>query len=448
MAMQAFLATGFGVLSIGFVISFVTPFFLVPLLPITYLYYFMQQYYLCSSREVQRLDSVSKSPIYALFGETLNGITTIRSFGVTQEFIANNERKVDKNTRALFVFNGIARWLAIRLEFMCNVVVSLAALFCVLERDNITPGLAGLSLTYSLQLTTVLNFLVRQSAEVETNIVSVERIVEYSDLPIEAPYKIPETSIPVGWPHAGEIQLNNVKLRYRTGLDLVLHGITATIHPREKIGIVGRTGAGKSSLFLALFRMVEAAEGSIYIDKVNIAKIGLSDLRSRLAIIPQDPTLFIGTVRSNLDPFGEHSDAEVWDTLESIYMKDAIVNLPEKLEAPVVENGDNFSVGQRQLLCLGRALLRKSKILLMDEATASVDMETDELIQKTIREKFKDMTVLTIAHRINTILDASRVMVLERGLIAEFDTPETLANDTSSIFYSLLQESKKTGKFD
>eukprot|EP00026_Physarum_polycephalum_P008777 Phypoly_transcript_08878.p1 GENE.Phypoly_transcript_08878~~Phypoly_transcript_08878.p1 ORF type:complete len:352 (-),score=56.36 Phypoly_transcript_08878:57-1112(-) len=350
--------------------------------------------------------------------------------------------------QASFAFVAAARWLGIRLEFMCNLVVSLAALFCVIERENIAPGLAGLSLTYALQLTAVLNFLVRQSAEVETQIVAVERVIEYVDLPTEAPYHLPNSRAPSDWPSAGEIRFENLKLRYRANLELVLHGVTATIKPREKIGIVGRTGAGKSSLFLGLFRIVEAAEGAIYIDGVDISKLGLSELRSKLAIIPQDPTLFIGTIRSNLDPFKLYSDEEVWQALDHIYMKDVVEKLPEKLDAPVTEGGDNFSVGQRQLLCLGRALMRNAKILLMDEATASVDMETDEKIQRTIRERFKNMTVLTIAHRINTILDSDRVMVMNKGLLEEFDTPGNLATRPDSIFYSLLQESKSTGKFE
>jgi len=230
-------------------------------------------------------------------------------------------------------------------------------------------------------------------------------------------------------------------MRYRAGLDLVLRGISATIRPKEKVGICGRTGAGKSSIMLALFRFVEPAGGRLLVDQVDVAKIGLSDLRSRLSIIPQEPTLFTGTIRSNLDPFHAYEDVEVWRVLENVYLKAAVEKFPEKLEAPVQEGGENLSVGQRQLMCLGRALLRNSKILLMDEATASVDMETDALIQETIRDKFKDQTVLTIAHRINTIMDSDKVMVLDQGRIVEFDSPQNLLNKKDSIFYSLVQES-------
>jgi len=223
-------------------------------------------------------------------------------------------------------------------------------------------------------------------------------------------------------------------------LDLVLQGISANIHSKEKVGVVGRTGSGKSSILLSLFRMVEPASGTIIIDDIDITKIGLSDLRARLAIIPQDPTLFIGSIRSNLDPFDKYTDEQLWRVLEDVHLKVAIENSEGKLDAPVVENGENLSVGQRQLMCLARALLKNAKILLMDEATASVDMETDSLIQKTIREKFENMTVITIAHRINTIMDSNRVIVLSQGKIAEFDNPHSLVLDSHSMFYDLVNE--------
>eukprot|EP00026_Physarum_polycephalum_P000567 Phypoly_transcript_00568.p1 GENE.Phypoly_transcript_00568~~Phypoly_transcript_00568.p1 ORF type:complete len:1446 (+),score=231.52 Phypoly_transcript_00568:83-4339(+) len=442
-ALAPFISTSIKMISVVTVIVVVTPLFLVPLLPIVYVLYYLHQYYMTSSREVKRLDSISKSPIYALFSETLNGLTTIRSFEMLPAFISDNNYKIDRNMKALFVVNAITRWFTIRLELLTSFTISLEVLFCILLRETIPSAMAGLALSYALQLAVPLNYLVRQATDVETNVISVERLVEYTDLPKEGSHEISEVSVPNDWPSEGEIRFQDLDVRYRQGLDLALRGLTITINPREKIGVVGRTGAGKSSMLLALFRMVEADRGAIYIDKINIAKIGLSTLRSRLAIIPQDPVLFTGTIRSNLDPFNQYHDAEIWDVLESIQMKSVIEKLPEKLESVIVENGDNFSVGQRQLFCLGRALLRKAKILLMDEATASVDVETDFLIQQTIREKCKDVTVLTIAHRINTIMDSDRVMVLDKGKIAEFDAPTTLAHDPKSIFHSLLHESKK-----
>lgn len=440
-ALGAFMGTSFGVLGAVSVIVSVTPFFLVVVLPLAYLYYYVQQYYLSCSRELQRLDSTTKSPIFAQFSETLNGITTIRSFGVVENFIRENDRKLDLNTQAYFASVTTNRWLSVRLEFVCTCVVSTAALFCVIEKDNISPGLAGLSLTYALNLTGILNWLVRQSSEVETQIVSVERVNEYTELQEEGPYDVPSKRIPKQWPHEGAIEFRSVVLRYRAGLDPVLKGISFKVQPREKVGIIGRTGAGKSSLMQALFRMVEAEEGEILIDGVNIREIGLRDLRSKLAIIPQDPTLFTGTIRTNLDPFNQYQDADLWRALEACYMKTAVEQMDLKLEAAVGENGENLSVGQRQLMCLGRALLRNAQILVMDEATAACDLETDSLIQKTIREQFVSKTVLTIAHRLNTIIDNDKILVMDQGNVAEFDHPDILRQNTDSIFYSLLKES-------
>eukprot|EP00026_Physarum_polycephalum_P000616 Phypoly_transcript_00617.p1 GENE.Phypoly_transcript_00617~~Phypoly_transcript_00617.p1 ORF type:complete len:1440 (+),score=150.89 Phypoly_transcript_00617:1-4320(+) len=424
------------------IISLVTPQFLVPLVPISYLFFFLQKYCLSTTREVHRLDAVSKSPIYAQFSETLNGISTIRAFSVAQEFVYDNERKIDRNSRALFAVNAIARWFTFRMELICNLIVIVSTLACVLLRDNISPSLAGLSISTALSLTQTLFHFIKSTTDVETNVVSVERVMEYADLPIEKPYLVAEASVPPEWPNEGTIEFNNLSLRYRAGLEPVLSGVTMTLKPREKIGIVGRTGAGKSSLFLALLRLVEAESGFIFIDGENIATVNLSTLRSRLAIIPQDPTLFTGTVRSNLDPADAYSDSRIWSALESVHMKEAIEQFPEGIHSSVVENGGNFSVGQRQLLCLGRALLRNSKILLMDEATASVDMETDELIQQTIQSACKNMTVLTIAHRINTVLHSDRILVMDHGRVAELDTPKNLSANEDSLFYSLLQESR------
>eukprot|EP00026_Physarum_polycephalum_P000168 Phypoly_transcript_00168.p1 GENE.Phypoly_transcript_00168~~Phypoly_transcript_00168.p1 ORF type:complete len:1453 (+),score=233.55 Phypoly_transcript_00168:484-4359(+) len=442
-ALEAAVPTTFTVLTIVAVVSTATPVLLVPLLPIVYVIYYLHQYFMTSSREVQRLESVSRSPIYSLFSETLNGISTIRSFEMLPAFIFDNDYKIDRNMKALFAINGVGRWFAVRLELLVGLVVTLVTFFCVIVAQGTIPaGVVGLAVGYAMQLGGCLNYLVRQFVDVENYVISVERVVEYSELPQEAA-NMPVVSTPKNWPSRGEIAIQDLVIRYREGLTPVLKAVTAKIKSSEKIGIVGRTGAGKSSLFLALFRLVEPTNGAIYIDDVNIAKVKLSTLRSRLAIIPQDPVLFTGTIRSNLDPFNEYPDAELWDAINTVHLRGAIEKLPNRLDSDVVENGENFSVGERQLLCLGRALLRKAKILLMDEATASVDVETDDLIQRTIREKCKDVTVLTIAHRINTILDSDRVMVLDKGHIVEFDTPTVLANDPATIFYSLLQESKK-----
>lgn len=251
---------------------------------------------------------------------------------------------------------------------------------------------------------------------------------------------IPEKRPPPGWPQAGAVAFENYSTRYRPGLDLVVKGINADLHSAEKVGIVGRTGAGKSSLTLALFRMVEPAEGRIVVDGLDISSIGLHDLRASLTIIPQDPVLFSGSLRFNLDPFGRYSDEELWRALELAHLKKFVAQLPDGLQHAVTEGGENISVGQRQLVCLARALLRRSKILVLDEATAAVDLATDALIQETIRREFRDSTVLTIAHRLNTILDYDRVLLLDRGQVREFDSPQRLLADRDSVFSAMAAD--------
>lgn len=273
------------------------------------------------------------------------------------------------------------------------------------------------------------------------SIVSVERILEYTDLSLEADWIVEGNSPPKNWPSMGRVEFIDYATRYRKGLDLVLKGITATIEPCEKIGIVGRTGAGKSSLTLALFRLIEPANGCIRIDGIDIFQLGLHQLRKCLTIIPQDPILFSGTIRSNLDPFNDFSDESLWRCLELAHLKEFVRSLDKNLEYEINEGGSNLSVGQRQLICLARALLRKTKILILDEATAAVDMETDSLIQHTIKQSFNDCTILTIAHRLNTVMDSDRILVLDDGHIAEFDSPANLLANENTIFYSMVQSS-------
>ncbi|KAG8301054.1 Canalicular multispecific organic anion transporter 1 [Homalodisca vitripennis] len=285
----------------------------------------------------------------------------------------------------------------------------------------------------------MLNIAVRFISEVENNIVSVERIKEYAEVPQEAAWEVqprPDSK----WPNQGVVQFQDYQVRYREGLDLVLRGVNFTISGGEKIGIVGRTGAGKSSLTLCLFRIIEAAGGRIHIDGLDISKIGLGDLRSKLTIIPQDPVLFSGTLRMNLDPFEVYNDADVWRALELAHLSDFTKTLNLGLMHTISEGGENLSVGQRQLICLARALLRKTKVLILDEATAAIDLETDDLIQATIRREFRDCTVLTIAHRLNTVMDSDRVLVLDKGYIKEFDSPQNLLQSSSTIFYGMAKD--------
>uniref|UniRef100_H3CHF1 Multidrug resistance-associated protein 1 n=1 Tax=Tetraodon nigroviridis TaxID=99883 RepID=H3CHF1_TETNG len=320
-----------------------------------------------------------------------------------------------------------------------NIIVSFAALCAVIARQNLSPGIMGLSISYALQLTASLTWLVRMSSDLETNIVAVEKVKEYSETQKEAEWTHKPTSLPSNWPNKGCIDIRGFSLRYRDDLDLAIRNITISINGGEKVGIVGRTGAGKSSLTLGLFRIIEAAEGHIFIDGVDIRELGLHDLRSRITIIPQDPVLFSGSLRMNLDPFDKYSDEEIWKSLEYSHLKTFVSGLPNKLNHECSEGGENLSVGQRQLLCLARALLRKSKVLVLDEATAAVDMETDHLIQATIRSQFEDCTVLTIAHRLNTIMDYSRVLVLDKGELVEFASPSNLLAEKGS-FYQMAKD--------
>lgn len=432
----------FSVISTIVIIGFSTPLFIILVIPLGFIYIYVQRYYLATSRELKRLDSIGKSPIYSHFQETISGVSTIRAYEQQNRFMFENEGKLDDNQRAYFPSISCNRWLAVRLEFLGSIIILAAALFAVLGvvygSSKIDAGLVGLSVSYALSVTQSLNWVIRSYCEIETNVVSVERIKEYIDLPTEKYNAIRGVS-PM-WPEKGLIEFRDYATRYRPGLDLALRDLSFTVAPKEKIGIIGRTGAGKSSLSLSLFRIVEAAKGSIFIDGVDISSLRLFDLRSRLTIIPQDPVLFAGTVRENLDPFGSHDDAELWQALQHSHLGEHIANMDGKLNAIVLEGGENFSVGQRQLICLARALLRKTTILVLDEATAAIDVETDSIIQETIRRQFADCTILTIAHRINTVLDSDRILVLDKGSIAEFESPTALLENKDSIFYSMAKE--------
>nr|XP_039333978.1 multidrug resistance-associated protein 1 isoform X1 [Saimiri boliviensis boliviensis] len=436
---KMFMGSLFNVVGACIIILLATPIAAVIIPPLGLIYFFVQRFYVATSRQLKRLESVSRSPIYSHFNETLLGVSVIRAFEEQERFIRQSDLKVDENQKAYYPSIVANRWLAVRLECVGNCIVLFAALFAVMSRQSLSAGLVGLSVSYSLQVTTYLNWLVRMSSEMETNIVAVERLKEYSETEKEAPWQIQETAPPNSWPQAGRVEFRDYCLRYREGLDLVLRHISVTINGGEKVGIVGRTGAGKSSLTLGLFRINESAEGEIIIDDINIAKIGLHNLRFRITIIPQDPVLFSGSLRMNLDPFSQYSDEEVWTSLELAHLKDFVSALPDKLDHECTEGGENLSVGQRQLVCLARALLRKTKILVLDEATAAVDLETDDLIQSTIRTQFEGCTVLTIAHRLNTIMDYTRVIVLDKGEIREYGAPSDLLQQRG-LFYSMAKD--------
>ncbi|NXY26092.1 MRP1 protein, partial [Atrichornis clamosus] len=430
----------FNLLEIYLVIVVATPWAAVAIVPLTVLYAAFQHFYVTTSCQLRRMEAASRSPIYSHISETFQGSSVIRAYKDQERFILRNNFLVDENQRICFPGAVADRWLATNLEFLGNGIVLFAALFAAMGRTHLSPGTAGFSISYALQITGVLNWMVRSWTEIENNIVSVERVREYLRTPKEAPWTVNGKLQGQAWLTEGRIEFRNYSLRYRPGLELALKGVSVTISGHEKIGITGRTGAGKSTLAVGLLRLVEAAEGAILIDGQDIAQLGLHDLRTKITVIPQDPVLFSGSLRMNLDPLNQYTDADIWTALELTQLKNFVADLPEQLEYKCTDQGENLSTGQKQLLCLARALLRKAKILVLDEATAAVDVDTDLQIQATLRTQFRDSTVLTIAHRVNTVLHCHRILVLENGRIAEFDTPEHLIAQ-KGLFYRLMEES-------
>ncbi|XP_074647217.1 multidrug resistance-associated protein 1-like isoform X2 [Tubulanus polymorphus] len=440
LCLRIWLATVSMVLGTIIIVCYSTPIFIAILVPLAIFYYMIQRLYISTSRQLKRIEAVKRSPIFSAFGESVVGASSIRAYCQQQRFMDIIDDLADRNNMAYFPNIVSYRWLGFWLDMIGNVLVFATGIMAVAGKGSIDAGVAGLAISYALRVTAGLTLMVRQTCDMETYIISVERIQEYTEVEPEADWYNDETRPSPEWPQHGKVEFQDYCTRYRKGLDLVLKGIDVTIKPGEKVGIVGRTGAGKSSLTLALFRLIESASGYIVIDDVEISSLGLHDLRRCLTIIPQDPVLFSGTLRMNLDPFDEHSDDQLWKCLELGHLKGFVQNEPEGFQYECSEGGENLSVGQRQLLCLARALLRKTKILVLDEATAAVDLETDDLIQNTIRTAFADCTVITIAHRLKTILDYDRVMVLDRGIVEEYDSPANLMDNSSSIFYGMAKD--------
>ena len=460
------------VIMIVILISIITPGFLIAGIFITLVYTALGAIYLNSSRDLKRLESVQRSPLYQQFGETLNGIVTIRAYGDGPRFIVDNHRRINSYNRPHIYLWASNRWLALRVDWTGALVSFFAATFVLINVGKIDAGAAGLSLTYAVTFTENVLWLVRLYSEVQQNMNSVERVREYLEVDQEAAAVIPESRPTKGWPAEGAVEFQGYSTRYRPDLDSVLKEVSFSVKAGEKVGIVGRTGAGKSSLALALFRGLEAEKGKILIDGVDIGAIGLRDLREAITIVPQDPTLFTGTIRSNLDPFGLFSDEEIFTALRRVHLigiggsgtttpgaeiamtpveptpganGSAVTvadnkNIFHNLDSLVSESGSNLSQGQRQLLCLARALLKKPRVLMMDEATASIDYATDAKIQETLRE-LHDSTIITIAHRLQTIIDYDKVLVLDHGRVVEFDHPWTLINREDGLFRSMCDNS-------
>ncbi|KAG7037342.1 ABC transporter C family member 7, partial [Cucurbita argyrosperma subsp. argyrosperma] len=410
-------------------------------IPVMALCIWYEQYYISAARELARLIGVCKAPVIQLFSETISGSTTIRSFEQESRFQDTNMKLTDAYSRPKFHNAAAMEWLCFRLDMLSSITFASSLIFLIsIPVGVIDPGVAGLSVTYGLNLNMLQAWLIWNLCSMENKIISVERIFQYTSIPSEPPLVIEENRPDSSWPAFGEVELRDLQVRYAPQLPLVLRGITCTFPGGKKTGIVGRTGSGKSTLIQTLFRIVDPVAGHIVIDNIDITTIGLHDLRSKLSIIPQDPTMFEGTVRSNLDPLEEYADEDIWEALDKCQLGDEVRKKEGKLDSAVTENGENWSMGQRQLVCLGRVLLKKSKVLVLDEATASVDTATDNLIQQTLQQHFSDCTVITIAHRITSVLHSDMVLLLSHGLIEEYDTPTRLLEDKSSSFSQLVAE--------
>ncbi|KAJ3145325.1 hypothetical protein HDU89_007182 [Geranomyces variabilis] len=434
-----FLSMALSTISILIIISASNPIFLVLLVPLGVAYYALQNYYLQSSRELKRMNALSASPIASYASGCLSSASTVRAFWQQAAFQERFEKTLTVNQSSFLTFLCGNKWVQVRSEFLGAVVVLGASLLAVVRRDHVSAATAGLTISYAMQISSTLMGLLRVFGDVQNQSVSIERVVEYGGLTPEQSMVVPPAApLASEWPEAGAITFEDVQLRYRPGTPLVLNNLSFAIRAGEKIGIVGRTGAGKSSLAVALFRMAELAGGRILVDGVDIATIPLEHLRSRITMIPQDPAIFAGTLRSNLDPLGTAAnDKALWLALEQVGLKPTVTALDGKLDALVTDGGKNFSVGEKQLLCLARAMLRQTRILVLDEATAGVDGEADVLIQRTLREKFVGVTVLAIAHRLDTIADYDRVLVLDAGGVREFGDPRELMTRPDSAFRAM-----------
>ncbi|KAG1781565.1 ABC transporter [Suillus placidus] len=450
-------ATASQIIGAIILISIILPYFLIAAFFISICYYYAALFYRASARELKRLDALLRSSLYSHFSESLSGLTTIRAYGELDRFRSENIQLMDIENRAYWLTVVNQRWLGIRLDFLGSLLTLAVALLTVGIRFSISPGQTGVTLSYIVMVQQSFGWMVRQVAEVENDMNSVERVVHYAkEVEQEAAHEVEGSPAPADWPSRGEIVMKEVVMRYRPELPPVLKGLSMSLSPGEKIGVVGRTGAGKSSIMTAIYRMVELASGSISIDGVDISTVGLAQLRKGLSIIPQDAFLFSGTLRTNLDPFGLHDDAKLYDAMKRAYLVESNSDLPSTSASPPAEGqsaprfsldssidseGNNLSIGQRSLVSLARALVNDTKILILDEATASVDYETDSKIQHTIANEFKERTILCIAHRLRTIIGYDRICVMDAGTIAEFDTPTNLFAMPDSIFRGMCERS-------
>ncbi|XP_070491925.1 probable multidrug resistance-associated protein lethal(2)03659 [Chironomus tepperi] len=424
------------------VTAIINPLFLIPIAFLFIVFSFMRKYFLKTSKNLKRLEGITKSLAYVHLAATINGLSTIRAFGAQDILKKEFDQHQNSHTGAWFMYINVSQAFGFTLDVLCMIFVCCVTLsFVIFDAKDLSGASVGLAITQSMALTMMLQWGIRQSAEVMNQMMAVERVLEYREL--EPEQKEVKKVADKNWPAEGKIEFKNVVYRYAKEIEPALKGITFTVNPGDKVGIVGRTGAGKSSLIGSLFRIAEI-EGEIIIDGIDTSALSLEQLRSKISIIPQDPVLFSGTMRKNLDPFDDYQDDALWKALEDVKLKEIEGLKVQGLQSLVAAGGSNFSVGQRQLICLARAILRQNKILVLDEATANVDPETDGLIQQTIREKFVDCTVLTIAHRLHTVMDSDKIIVMNFGKVAEYDTPENLLKISNGIFKSMINAAGST----
>uniref|UniRef100_A0A8B9Y2N4 Multidrug resistance-associated protein 4-like n=1 Tax=Bos mutus grunniens TaxID=30521 RepID=A0A8B9Y2N4_BOSMU len=414
------------------------PWIAILVIPLGIIFFVLRWYFLRASRDVKRLESTTRSPVFSHLASSLRGLGTIRAYKAEHKFQKLFDAHQDLHSEAWFLLLMTSRWLAVYLDVICAIFVTVVAFGALILTDALNPEEVGLVLSLTITLMGMFQWCVRQSAEAENMMISVERGIEYTDLEKEAPWEY-EHRPPPSWPLDGRISIDNLKFRYSLDGPLVLKNLDTFIGSREKHGIVGRTGAGKSSLIAALFRLSEP-EGDIKIDGILTTSIGLHDLRKKMSVAPQEPVLFTGTMRNNLDPLNEHTNEELWNALEEVQLKDTIKNLPGKMNTELAEYGLNLSVGQRQLVCLARAILKKNQILIIDKATSNVDPRTDELIQTKIRERFAHCTVLTIAHSLSSVINCQGIMVLDSGRLKETGQPNDLLQNRNSLCYKMMQQ--------
>jgi ATP-binding cassette subfamily C (CFTR/MRP) protein 1 len=415
---------------------------------------FTMRYYLNCSREISRLESISRSPMLNSVNETVYGALTIRAYKLSKFFIDDFRLKADNFLKTRIFLVGIMNWYTLMLDFLSYMFIVFLILFSIFFRENFAPATIGILLTYCVQIQDELVRYLTCRSNLENDMVGLERCIAYTKIISEKPEKMPIDDELGIWPKEGKIKFENYSVQYRPETEIVLKNLNFEILPKEKIGIVGRTGSGKSTIANCLFRILEAKEGKIYIDDIDISQVGLTKLRSNITIIPQDPTLMEGSLRFNIDPLNKYTDEEIQEVMEQIgFWYICVKNIEENINKPdeekglnmlITGDGGNISIGERQLICITRAILRKSKIIVMDEATASIDVNTENIIQKAIKNILNDSTILTIAHRIKTVLNSDRILVLDNGEIKEFDTPKNLLENKNSMFYDFYNNISKS----